>query len=141
MLVITYDKIPHESKIVREEVFLKEQGFKSDSDEIDDIATHFVAFESDKPVGACRVYKAEAKNTYILGRLSALSVCRGMGVGKLLTRKAEEYVLSIGGKTMILQAQFRVKDFYSKLGYKEYGDIEYEEGCALIWMKKELTSD
>ena len=133
-----YDVLPKEAKLVREEVFIKEQGFLSDDDDIDSVATHFVAFDSDNPVGACRVYKDSTENTYVLGRLSTLSVCRGKGVGKLLVNRAEEYVKSIGGVKIILQAQYRIKDFYSNLGYKEYGNIEYEEGCALIWMKKEI---
>lgn len=138
MKIKIYTKLPPEAKIVREEVFVKEQGFASDDDDIDAAATHFVAFENGEPVGACRVYKDSEENTFVIGRLSTRQVCRGKGVGKLLLQKAEEYVLSTGGEKMILQAQYRVKDFYSNLGYKEYGDIEYEEGCALIWMKKKL---
>ena len=138
MKIKIYSKIPLEAKFVREEVFIKEQGFLSDDDDIDAVATHFVAFDGDDPVGACRVYKDSDENTYVLGRLSTLRVCRGKGVGNLLVNRAEEYVKSIGGSKIILQAQYRIKDFYSKLGYKEFGDIEYEEGCALIWMKKEI---
>jgi len=138
MKIKIYTMLPPEAKIVREEVFVKEQGFACDDDDIDAVATHFVAFNGYEPVGACRIYNDNEKNTFVLGRLCTRQVCRGKGVGKLLVSETEKYVSEIGGKKMILQAQYRVKDFYSGLGYKEYGDIEYEEGCALIWMKKEL---
>lgn len=133
-----YNKLPKEAKLVREEVFIKEQGFLSDDDEIDDIATHFVTFDNGEPIAACRIYPSENSCEYILGRLSVRSVCRGKGVGKIIYNEAENHIRKLGGKSIILQAQCRVKDFYLSLGFTEYGDVEYEEGCALIWMKKNL---
>ena len=133
-----YELLPKEAKQVREEVFIKEQGFLSDDDDIDKISTHFVTFDKEVPVAACRIYPAKKDGEYVLGRLSVLRICRGKGVGKIIYNEAEKHIKNIGGKKIILQAQYRVKDFYSSLGFSEYGEIEYEEGCALIWMSKNL---
>lgn len=38
MFIKLYDEIPEEAKTIREAVFIKEQGFKDEFDEIDDIA-------------------------------------------------------------------------------------------------------
>ncbi len=49
-----------------------------------------------------------------------------------------EYVKSIKGESVILHSQMQAKEFYKKQGFKEYGDIEYEEDCPHIWMKLKL---
>lgn len=40
MFIKIYDEIPEEAKTIREAVFIKEQGFKDEFDEIDDVAKH-----------------------------------------------------------------------------------------------------
>lgn len=40
MFIKLYDEIPKEAKTIREAVFIKEQGFKDEFDEIDDVAKH-----------------------------------------------------------------------------------------------------
>ena len=39
-----------------EAVFIKEQGFKDEFDEIDDFAKHVLLFDGDIPVGTCRFF-------------------------------------------------------------------------------------
>lgn len=54
MFIKLYDEIPKEAKTIREAVFIKEQGFKEEFDEIDDVAKHVLLFDGDIPVGTCR---------------------------------------------------------------------------------------
>ena len=35
-----------------------------------------------------------------------------------------------------LHAQLQAKPFYEKLGFKAYGEIDYDEDCPHTWMKK-----
>lgn len=56
MFIKIYDEIPEEAKAIREEVFIKEQGFKDEFDEIDDVAKHVLIFDGDIPVGTCRFF-------------------------------------------------------------------------------------
>lgn len=55
MFIKIYDEIPEEAKTIREAVFIKEQGFKDEFDEIDDVAKHVLLFEGDIPVGTCSI--------------------------------------------------------------------------------------
>ena len=136
MRIEIFEKIPQQARNIREEVFLKEQGFQSDKDQIDDIAIHIVGFENDTPVATCRVFESETKGVYILGRLAVVKEYRGRGFGKELIRQAEKCVKELDGKSLTMHSQLHAKEFYSKLGYQEYGQVEYEQNQPHIWMKK-----
>ncbi len=43
-----------------------------------------------------------------------------------------------GKRGLEVSAQVRVKEFYKKLGYKEVGEIYFDEYCEHITMEKEL---
>ena len=62
MFIKLYDEIPEEAKTIREAVFIKEQGFKDEFDEIDDVAKHVLLFDGDIPVGTCRFFFSEERN-------------------------------------------------------------------------------
>lgn len=136
-----FDIIPDEARKIREEVFIKEQGFEEEFDETDGTARHIVLFDENKAIGTCRVFFSEEKSSYLLGRLAVIKEKRGLGLGALLIEKAEELVKQEGGNLLQLHAQTRAAAFYEKQGYEQYGEIEYEEYCPHIWMKKELSTD
>ena len=138
MKIKIYKTLPPEAKAVREKVFIDEQGFSYDYDEVDDVALHFVMFENDLPVAACRVFQGENPKIFALGRLAVKKECRGMNYGSMMLDAAKEYVRSIGGEALILHSQLQARDFYAKNGFKEYGELEYEEDCPHIWMKFQI---
>ena len=132
--------VPEAALAVRIPVFVEEQGFVDEIDEIDSIATHFVLFdEVQEPIATCRVFEQEG--TYILGRLCVLKAYRGKGYGSELVAAAEQHVRSVNGKSVSLHSQYHAKTFYEKLGYAVCSDIEDEQGCPHIWMKKRLKGD
>ena len=137
MKILRYDSFPNYAKEIREAVFIEEQGFESEFDEIDNTAVHFVLFDEDEsPIATCRVFWNNQMNAYTLGRLAVMKECRGKNIGSLLVKEVEKYVRETGGKCIVLHAQCQVRTFYNKLGYKEFGDIEDEQGCPHIWMGK-----
>lgn len=139
MTVKAYNKIPDEAKEIREEVFVNEQGFKSEFDRIDDYAVHFVMFDDDEnAVAVCRAFREDNTAGYHLGRLAVRKKYRGLHLGEEILRHAESYIKSNGGQSVVLSAQVRVSDFYAKQGYKKYGDVFLDEFCPHIMMKKEL---
>lgn len=132
-----YNPLPKSAFMIREKVFIKEQGFQNEIDEIDNIALHLVMYnDENKPIATCRIFEGEEKQTFILGRLAVLKEYRGKNIGSDIIREAENLVIEKGGKCLTLHSQCRAKDFYSKLGFVEYGEIGYDEGCPHIWMKK-----
>ncbi len=139
MIIERFTPAPQEAIEVRTEVFVHEQGFRDEFDDIDAIAMHFVVFdEAESPIGTCRVFTSEDAQVYFLGRLAVVKEYRNKGLGSLIVEAAEDYVRSVGGKEIRLHAQCRVAEFYEKIGYTSFGEIEEEEGCPHIWMKKIL---
>lgn len=139
MYIKSFETLPFESRKIRTDVFVSEQGFIYEFDEIDNTAIHFVLYtDDDIPVATCRIFSGNESDTFILGRLAVLRNYRGNGYGKMIVTQAEKYLKKIGGNCLMLHSQCRIKSFYEKMGYVEFGDIEYEEDCPHIWMKKTL---
>ena len=143
MKIIAYEKnLPDCSKTIRQVVFEEEQGFVDEFDDTDDIATHFVMFdEAERPVATCRVFWDAERNTYILGRLAVIKEYRHQNIGSLIMQEAEKYIHDIGGKSIALHAQCQASGFYGKNGYVEHGEIDDEQGCPHVWMKKFLEKE
>ena len=131
-----FNNLPDDALNLRKKVFVEEQGFCDEFDEIDKRAIHFVLYENDMPIATCRIFVGEEKETYILGRLCVLKKYRGKGIGSKILRAAEDKVKELGGKKLSLHSQYQARDFYKKLGFAEYGEIEYEQHCPHIWLAK-----
>ena len=139
MKIIVFDFLSDDAKMIREKVFMEEQGFENEFDDIDKIASHLVMYnEKEEPIATCRVFESSEKDKYIFGRLAVVASCRGMNIGTEMIKEAEKLVLKKGGVSLSLHAQCRVKSFYKKSGYTEFGEIENDEGCPHIWMNKQI---
>ena len=141
METIIYEGIPTPAKEVRQKVFVDEQGFHNEFDDIDETAAHIVMFDEDKiPVATCRIFLDTGMDAYILGRLAVIKEYRGKNIGSAVVREAEKYVQKMDGKCIALHAQCRVTAFYQSLGFSAFGDIDDDEGCPHIWMRKDISS-
>ncbi len=138
MDILVYNKLPREALDIRITVFVDEQGFVDEVDATDSVATHLLMFDGEKAVATCRIFESEEKNRYILGRLCVLRDYRGRGLGSEMVAAAERAAAKLGGRTLALHSQYHAKDFYARLGYREAGDLEYEQGQPHIWMEKKL---
>lgn len=139
MKVAIFHDFPSQAMQLRETVFVQEQGFRDEFDQIDARAAHLLLFAQDRtPVGVCRVYEDPENQCYILGRLAVLKAYRKQQLGSFLVREAEAYVRGRGGREIRLHAQCRAAEFYKKQGFIPSGEIEYEESCPHIWMRKML---
>lgn len=126
---------------IRQKVFVEEQGFKLEFDEIDEIEStvHIAAFLDGTPIGCSRVFPDPADhNAWIFGRMAVLPQCRGKGFGSEILRTSEKIAQGNGASTIRLHAQCRAMPFYEKLGYKAYGEVEMDEHVEHIWMKRKL---
>ncbi|MCH5262365.1 MAG: GNAT family N-acetyltransferase [Lachnospiraceae bacterium] len=143
MKILTYEQnLPDSAKVVRKTVFEEEQGFVDEFDDTDDIATHFVMLdENEQPIATCRVFKdASGENqAYILGRLAVCKEYRHNNIGSLMMQEAEKYIRNVGGKSISLHAQCQASGFYGKNGYVQCKEIDDEQGCPHVWMKKILA--
>lgn len=134
----TYSKLPQEAKEIREKVFIIEQGFQKEYDEIDEVATHLVLYENGVAMGTCRIFPGDDAGIYNFGRLAVRKEFRGRGLGRELLAGAEGQAKERGGACLMLHAQMHARAFYEKAGYTPCGEVEYEEGCPHLPMKKNL---
>lgn len=132
-----FDYLPQEAKDIRTEVFVNEQKFENEFDDIDDRAYHLIIWEGEKAIANARLYKEDKqKDSYIIGRLAVLKEYRKCHIGTKLMNLLEEKVKALSGKKISLSAQCRAKAFYESLGYKASGEIYLDEYCPHIHMDK-----
>lgn len=108
-------------------------------DEIDHQARHIVVFNGEVPVGTCRFYWDQERNSYVLGRVAVRKAFRGQSLGLMLVQECEKQVIASKANKLFLAAQVRVKEFYEKQGYTAIGQEFLEEYCPHIWMYKTLS--
>lgn len=126
----------NDAKTIREIVFVNEQHFEYEFNEIDKTAFHVVAYENEKPVACARFFKEDKQ--YIIGRIAVLKEQREKGLGAKVVQYCEEKIASLGGSHISISAQVRVMDFYKKLGYSPVGDTYMDEDVPHIKMIKDL---
>lgn len=136
-------KLPDAAVTVRNTVFVEEQGFVDEYDDIDAIATHLVMFdEENHPMATCRVFpmadSPREEGAYCLGRLAVMKPCRGQHLGADLVSAAENCVRAEGGRCIILHAQCAAAGFYEAQGFVREGEEDEEQDCPHVWMRKIL---
>ena len=128
-----------DARQIREDVFVREQGFQNEFDEIDEIAYHFTLYEDNTPIAVCRLYPGDTPGEFIVGRIAIRREFRGRHLGQALLTDAEQFALSQGGRKLSLSAQVRVRPFYEACGYRATGEPYLDEFCSHIHMEKQLN--
>ena len=121
------------SKIIRETVFLKEQGFKEDYDEIDDICTHCILYVDDQIAGCARFFVDE-NNHMKLGRFAILKQFRKKGYGKIIVNCITKNALELGYNQIYLSGQVTAVKFYENCGFKVISEAYLDEHCEHVDM-------
>lgn len=121
---------------VRDTVFVKEQGFQNEFDEIDAEAIHITAYEMGKVIGCGRIYPADDPTTYHIGRLAVLKAYRGHGYGSSILAELEFAAKQQGAFCAKLDAQEQAIPFYERQGYVVYGELHMDEHVPHIEMMK-----
>ncbi len=124
------------AKDIRTEVFMQEQGFKNEFDDIDTTAFHVVIYDDDKGVATGRLYQDELG--WHIGRVAVLSQYRGKSVGAKVITALENHAANNGISVISLSAQQTAVGFYEKLGYENLNDLHYDEHCPHVTMRKEF---
>lgn len=138
MEIRRYDKLPEDAKRIRSEIFLDEQKFSVEFDEIDDIAVHLVMYDGDKAVATCRYFYSSEKQCYMIGRVAVAKEYRGKNLGSEIMKAAETQIKADGGTVIAVSAQCRVSGFYASLGYEKCSEEYMDEYCPHVLMKKKI---
>ncbi len=136
MEIKVFDYLPRDSKDIRVEVFVEEQGFTQEFDEHDQTAVHLVGYIDGESTATARIIDLE--NGYLIGRIAVRRPYRKNGLGGRIIAAAEDIIRKKGGNTVYIHAQQRAVAFYEKQGYCPTGEVDEEEGCVHWMMKKDL---
>lgn len=136
--VITYSSLNDDIKYIRQAVFVEEQGFENEFDEIDNYATHLLLKIDDKPIATLRFFYSKEHDCYVIGRVAVIKEHRKEHLGSYIMKEVEKELIRMKANKVGLSAQVGVKGFYESLGYEEKGDIYLDEGCPHIWMEKNI---
>ena len=141
MYTMRWAQQPHEAVkeafFIREEVFVKEQGFQGEFDSIDDTCWHLICYENGGPVACARLY-SEGNSGWHAGRIAVRKISRGTGIGSRIMKALEEKARELGGKKIVISAQCRAAEFYEKQGYQRTANEYLDEYCPHVEMFKLL---
>lgn len=124
---------------IRKTVFVEEQNvpLELEMDELDEVATHFVLYNSDVPIGAARLRPIGTSGK--IERVCLLAPYRRRGLGKYLMEQIIEYARKKGYSKVILHAQTRAIPFYEKLGFTVTSGEFMDAGIPHRVMEKPLS--
>ncbi|MBR6516699.1 MAG: GNAT family N-acetyltransferase, partial [Bacilli bacterium] len=95
MIKVTNELTEH-GKQIREEVFIHEQGFTIEIDEVDNYAYHVVYYKNDVAVAVCRFFNDNNSSTYHIGRFAVKKDYRNQHIGKDMLIKVLDKIKEIG---------------------------------------------
>ncbi len=121
---------------MREQVFIEEQGFQNEFDDIDARSWHLVIYDYHTPIGCARMY--DENGVVIFGRIAVIKEKRHKHLGSYILHELEKKARELGYLEAMLSAQVNAKAFYEKNGYVAYGEEYLDEFCPHIHMKKIL---
>ena len=121
---------------IREKVFVKEQGFENEFDEIDETAYHLLIQAGENPIATARIFQQDDK--WMIGRVCVIPPYRKHGVGRIAVEECEKQIQVLGGHSSHLSAQLRIQGFYESMGYHAEGEPYLDEFCPHIAMSKQL---
>ena len=126
---------------IRREVFMKEQGYENEFDEVDDFCGYVVLYDGEQAVATGRFYPDPHRSGItVLGRIAVLKDRRGQNLGRKVMEELEKAALFKGASRLALTAQEYAVPFYEKCGFSLSDDeILYDEGNPHRRMEKNLA--
>ena len=91
-----------EAKLIRQTVFVDEQGFKNEFDDTDNKAYHGIITDNGEPVSTGRLFTENGD--YHIGRIAVMKPYRGKGLGREIVSLLESKIseLADDGMTMVV---------------------------------------
>ena len=129
ILIKPWQEASQEAYVIREKVFIQEQGVPEDMelDEFDPTATHVLAYKGPLCVGTGRLVHLDNHHAQI-GRMAVLSTFRNRGIGKAILGRLIALAQAEGVLTLMLHSQVSAIPFYAKHGFIAQGPIYEEAG-------------
>lgn len=126
--------------MIRQAVFVEEQKFHNEFDELDAQCLHCVLEDQHGPAAVCRAYpKVNTPDCWIIGRVAVVKAYRGQHLGEQLMNEMIGELRSRGVQEIELSAQCRAAGFYEKLGFISTGEEHLDEYCPHVTMILKLN--
>ena len=125
----------------REEVFIIEQNcIYKDIDNVDLNAFHLMLKEQGEILAYLRILKInENSNEISFGRVLVNKQERGKSYAKKIVEESITFIKNnLKEKTITIEAQVYLKEFYKTFGFVISSDEFLEDGIPHVWMKKEI---
>ena len=126
---------------VRLAVFVAEQKFQNEFDDIDNICDYVTIYDDEKPIATGRYFPDPKgrKDTFIFGRVAVLKPYRNSHIGMSVIAALETAAKLKGGKKALLLAKGSAVGFYEKCGFSKCEErTVYSEGRPCYWMEKNI---
>lgn len=124
------------AKDIRVSVFVCEQGFSDEFDDIDETAWHIEVWNNDQPIAVGRMYQTDRLGIFTIGRIAVIKEWRQKNIGKTVMNALQNHAKHLGANAIELSAQWSAVGFYEKLGYIQVGDVYMDQFCPHIKMIK-----
>jgi len=123
---------------IRRAVFIDEQGIPEaeEWDNIDDDATHFLAWGDTGPCATARLYR-DGKAARI-GRVAVIIDHRGTGLGRKIMHFVLRHAKENEFEAAVLDAQTYALPFYEGLGFVADGP-EFDDGSGILHRRMTLS--
>ena len=140
ILIKPWHEASKEAFLIRQKVFIQEQGVPEDLelDGLDPTSKHALAYEDKLCVGTGRLVHLDSRRAQI-GRMAVLSAFRNRGIGKAVLSRLITLARAEGVLTLMLHSQVSAIPFYAKLGFITEGAIYDEAGIPHRNMILSLT--
>lgn len=131
ILIKPWQEATQEAYLIREKVFIQEQGVPEDMelDEHDPLAKHALAYQGSLCVGTGRLVSLDNHHAQI-GRMAVLSAYRKQDIGSAILGSLITLAKAEGVSTLVLHSQISAAPFYAKFGFVAEGPIYDEAGIA-----------
>ena len=115
MIIQILNTINDDIKQIRTDVFMKEQGFENEFDEIDEIAKFVLLSIDGKAVGTCRFFPSDIEGDAHIGRMAVRKLYRGQNLGSKIMYAAENVFAVMDLKLVPYQHKFKLNHSTSPL--------------------------
>lgn len=131
-----WEQLEKDAKLIREKVFIQEQGIAPEDewDDLDATVLHFIVYDREQPIATARLLPQHS-----VGRVAVLLPYRKQGVGKILMQHIIDYARQQNLPYLKLSAQTYVTAFYEALGFVGQGEEYLDCGIPHIDMTLELN--
>ena len=126
---------------VRLAVFVAEQKFQNEFDDIDNICEYVTLHDGEKAIATGRYFPDPKgrEGVFVFGRIAVLKPYRGNHIGMSVIAALETAAKLKGGKKAILLAKDSATGFYEKCGVvKCNAPVVYSEARPCHWMEKNI---